>query len=376
MSVRPRLDDVKQTIWLTRSDLRALCGGDRARFEGWLMLNGAREYRALAEVDIDISQDLLTEPAEGALPEVCPVLTRFMRIVWSLRPDLQEVFDLDTPEGQEGFAWWYFVHGVAELKLTRFLTEDQKTFLNEPNLQFPGDTLLPLTRLMVQLWQRRPELQQAFPLDTVDGYAGFVQWCYSEAQADPWLGELFRDLQMRLLRSPAPIAPRLPRILFMIWSASAALQERFPDPASPAFHEWAHGEGQVLFPALGCLADAAKPATGKAPAIRTGHNGLPFGVNLIGHARGQFGIGEDVRMAALAMQAASIPFSIYNVEPGREVCQGDDSVDALITDQLPYAVNLLCTTGIETARLAATEISPVRRPSHDRLLAVGAAGVA
>src|SRR4051812_33826957 len=60
-------------------------------------------------------------------------------------------------------------------------------------------------------------------------------------------------------------------------------------------------------------------------------------------------------MAALALRAAGIPFSLYNVEPGREVCQGDNSVAALITDRLPYAINLLCTTGIETARLAAVE---------------------
>jgi hypothetical protein len=42
-----RLDDVRKTIWLTRPDLRELCGGDRARFEWWLLLNGTREYRAL-----------------------------------------------------------------------------------------------------------------------------------------------------------------------------------------------------------------------------------------------------------------------------------------------------------------------------------------
>ncbi|MGF7206206.1 glycosyltransferase involved in cell wall biosynthesis [Skermanella aerolata] len=344
---------MSKTIWLTRPDLRAMCEADLERFEWWLILNGAHEYGALAE--IDIPQNMLAEPADVALADVCPMLTRFMYFIWTQRADLQEVFDLGTKKSQEDFIWWYFIHGVSELKLTRLLTDEQKDFLNEPNLRFPGDPLLPLTRLMVELWQRRPELQQKFPVDTPAGYEDFVQWCYTEAQADGQLGELFHDLQVRLLQSPAPVAPHLSRILFIVWSASAALRERFPDPTNPAFQEWARSEGQTLFPALKCLADVAKPATGKAPAVHTKHDSLPFGVNLIGYARGQFGIGEDVRMAALAMQAAGIPFSIYNVEPGREVCQGDDSVEVLISDRLPYAINLLCTTGIETARLAAVE---------------------
>ncbi len=61
VSAHMRLDEVKRTIWLTRPDLRALCEGDQERFEWWLLLNGAREYRALAETPVTISQDL-SEP--------------------------------------------------------------------------------------------------------------------------------------------------------------------------------------------------------------------------------------------------------------------------------------------------------------------------
>ncbi|WP_207461086.1 glycosyltransferase [Azospirillum sp. SYSU D00513] len=366
LPARARLEEVKRTIWLTRPDLRALCEGDRARFEWWLLLHGAREYHALAEFEPDIPRDLLTEPAEEALPGVRPVLTRFMRQVWLMRPDLWEVFDLGTAGGQEAFGWWYFIHGIAELDLARFLTGEQKDFLAETDPRLVSGALLPFTRLMVQLWERRPDLQQAFPLNTDAGRADFTRWCYTDALEEPRLGELFRDLRDRVFRSPASSDPRVPRIAMMVWSESAPLRQRFPDPGSPAFLAWTRGEGQERAPILRCLmaepAQAGVPAgregneaTVAAPAMRTRGNSLPFGVNLIGYARGQFGIGEDVRMAALAMQAAGIPFSVYNVEPGREVHQGDDSIAALITDRLPYAVNLFCTTGIETARLAAVE---------------------
>ena len=40
---------------------------------------------------------------------------------------------------------------------------------------------------------------------------------------------------------------------------------------------------------------------------------LPFGVNLIGHIRGDFGLGESCRLVAAALQASEIPFTICNV---------------------------------------------------------------
>ncbi|SDX73956.1 Glycosyl transferases group 1 [Allochromatium warmingii] len=229
----PRLDDIKQTIWLTRPDLRQQFADNPARFDWWLLLNGATEYRALAEIEVIIDAALLTQPAPEAFADLHPSLTRFMRVVWAMRPDLQPVFDIRQRSGQAGFIHWYFQHGLRELQLDRFLTEEQR------------------------------------------------QWWNSVQRV--------------------PISTR------------------------------------------------TKPRKHRAPPD------LPFGVNLIGYAKGQLGIGEDVRMAALALQAAGIPFSIYNVEPGCEVCQNDESAVNHISSDLPYAINLFCTTGIEMARLAAVE---------------------
>ena len=58
-------------------------------------------------------------------------------------------------------------------------------------------------------------------------------------------------------------------------------------------------------------------------------------------------------MAARALDESEIPFTIYNIEPGREVSQNDKSAQGFISDNLPYNTNIFCTTGIETARLAA-----------------------
>lgn len=80
-------------------------------------------------------------------------------------------------------------------------------------------------------------------------------------------------------------------------------------------------------------------------------NTKPFGVNLYGYANGELGIGEDVRMLALAFKAAEVPFCIINIEPGSDVSQKDHSVDAWVVTKPEYHFNIFCMTGIEMCRL-------------------------
>jgi hypothetical protein len=78
---------------------------------------------------------------------------------------------------------------------------------------------------------------------------------------------------------------------------------------------------------------------------------LPFGVNLYGYAKGELGIGEDVRLAAAALRTQRIPFSIIDVEPGKEISQEDHSVQEWISQKPTYAINLFCIAGVMQARL-------------------------
>lgn len=71
----------------------------------------------------------------------------------------------------------------------------------------------------------------------------------------------------------------------------------------------------------------------------------PFGVNLIGHAFEMFGIGEDIRMAARALQAADVPCCVIHHPAANGAACSDRTLDPLIcTDPSggPYAFNLVC----------------------------------
>jgi hypothetical protein len=75
-----------------------------------------------------------------------------------------------------------------------------------------------------------------------------------------------------------------------------------------------------------------------------------FGVNLIGFARGELGIGEDIRQVACALEAQDIPVCVLDFAPGKNISQADDGVKHLMGDQPLYGINLFCLTGIETTR--------------------------
>ena len=81
----------------------------------------------------------------------------------------------------------------------------------------------------------------------------------------------------------------------------------------------------------------------------------PFGVNLFGYARGEIGIGEDVRLVAAALKENDIPFCIVDIELGKHVSQEDRSAEQWISDRPLYGINLFCQTGIEMSRFVSKE---------------------
>ena len=71
----------------------------------------------------------------------------------------------------------------------------------------------------------------------------------------------------------------------------------------------------------------------------------PFGVNLIGHAFEVFGIGEDIRMAAGALQAVGVPCCVIHHPAANGAACTDRTLEPLISsDPLggPYAFNFVC----------------------------------
>lgn len=132
------------------------------------------------------------------------------------------------------------------------------------------------------------------------------------------------DLPVDLHRSPIPLPQPLMRLLEPI----VQLTRQGPS----------HAESAGVMSRI--------DTTPRSPRIM--HGG--FGVNLIGFARGELGIGEDIRQVALALEAAGVPVCILDFAPGKNISQSDDTAARLMSDEPHYGINIFCLTGIETTR--------------------------
>jgi len=90
----------------------------------------------------------------------------------------------------------------------------------------------------------------------------------------------------------------------------------------------------------------------------------PFGVNLIGHAFEVFGIGEDIRMAARALEAAGVPCCVIHHPAANGSPCSDRSLEPLLCHDPaggPYAFNLICMAAPIQARwLLQAGLDPLR----------------
>jgi glycosyltransferase involved in cell wall biosynthesis len=75
-----------------------------------------------------------------------------------------------------------------------------------------------------------------------------------------------------------------------------------------------------------------------------------FGVNLFGFAYGELGIGEDLRMAVAACEAAGIPYRVVNIDAGKDLRQADSLLKQRVQRSelvAPYAINIFCMPGFD-----------------------------
>ncbi|MCW2285759.1 hypothetical protein M2323_002352 [Rhodoblastus acidophilus] len=151
----------------------------------------------------------------------------------------------------------------------------------------------PLLLVSVGVWLMRPDLQEAFDLETVEGQTRFLAW-----QVDYGVKEY------------------------------AVLREAFGRPDVRGLYLNAPAEGPPPAPAL--------PPSG--------------GVNLVGHLRARLGIGEDARCAAAALTAAAIPHVLIDAPTGPGIGTEPHAFDAEIVSSPVHATNLLFLSAWETFR--------------------------
>lgn len=214
--------------------------------------------------------------------------------------------------------------------------------------QFLGDR--PVTNLMFLVWLSRKDLQQAFDIHTRAGQKAFVNWYDVSSSREygispsgaaqtgmglsngnagrtnrltPWL--LYSRL-FALERRLAKVSRWLPKWI-RTWAKQAWL--RLMSSAARVTARSAHNrEGHVR----------KAEAKSVSPALPS-HKG-DNGVNLIGYAHAELGMGEHVRMSAAALSGTAVPFGVVNFNVGVPSRQKASLDYGSLSDSNKYKANL------------------------------------
>lgn len=208
------------------------------------------------------------------------------------------------------------------------------------------------------IYQCRVDLQEKFNLADEQGLFEFVAWLVRSAndvnvclQDEP---EFIQFCEKKLFKGR-----KLTVLEAVVYLSAQELPEQFVLPRDElAYQAWFKKTFQQA--GKGGLANIAKVHVGVRPMpagfkamVQQGRASVAnrtFGVNVIGYAYGQLGIGEDARMTARALQKLGIPFCMVNFAPGASIPQNDYSMHQYVVEEGPYSINLFCMTATETAR--------------------------
>lgn len=296
-------------------------------------------------------------------------MNRAMYFLWHARPELQEKFNLEDPTDFWDFLAWFYSDGMRQHLLADHVPAKIRFALNkraDDSLweYAEGDEERP-PLLLVLVLRTRPELKDTFDLNAPLGRLALLSWFFTMGARRLGLHPLISDQWRLWCFTPIMTGPwgfECPRIAFMSWVISTQLQNDYPldsEESHQSFLNWLDDKFKTddEWKWLKVPTREKKLHALYSTQVQYHPPTEKFGVNLIGFAFGELGIGEDIRMAAATCEKHGIPYSVVNINPGSVVRQGDLVLEEKVkantdpANAAPYPVNVFCLTGFETARI-------------------------
>ena len=233
-----------------------------------------------------------------------------MWFAWLLRPDARRGASLDDPEAQREFVIWWLLYGRAEYPAVWWFGLEQIAVAMEP-VQIEGQRL---PRLLRRLYLDRDDLRAAFPLNDAESVGDLLCWYRLSGPIELHAAPILRSEFLRLTEAPSgrlpwAASPAVLRIAAALHARQSQVKALF-DPSIPAARaaiaRWYSISGHRLIPAPTPPPEWTEPV----PVSRLGatrQSLIPCGVNLVGFADAEFGIGEDVRSVSAALEAVGFP---------------------------------------------------------------------
>lgn len=269
--------------------------------------------------------------------------------IWQIRDaDLQQLFPLRTPTQRARYLAWCVVHGQHEYAALREL----QPFWNQlsqpacvPSTQWSGG----ISRLLQLIVLGRPDLGIDSGLTDPESQEQALSWYFLKGGYLETTVVLKQGTWQRgyFLGSSSIARSNFVELAIRTRDDLRSAFDLETEEGQLGIEHWLinHGMHET---GLGLLVNPVKNAWPDVDVLRGTHR---FGVNLIGYAYGELGIGEDVRMAARSLLAAGVPFTIINIEPGKSIRQNERSLEQWVSEVPEYMFNIVCLTALEHLRV-------------------------
>ncbi|NJD04972.1 MAG: glycosyltransferase, partial [Methylococcaceae bacterium] len=248
-------------------------------------------------------------------------LTNLAYLTWLGRDDLRSALpDLANPLQQLSLIAWHYLQGVHEYRFYDYLSDGEIAVLIEPLApsEQHGDTI---PGWLLLAWVLDATLRGNIDINSATGCHQLVDWGERQGRERFRIDELIRAQR----NSPTT-------------HGGDGRGESSPNVAETG-NPLPAGEGRVR--AIASNASRSLSQAQSAP-----------GVNLVGYAAGELGIGEDVRMMVKSLLTTDIPFCVINRKPSSNIRQADDSILRYVSEQPIHPITIICMTGFDTVQLA------------------------
>ncbi len=244
-------------------------------------------------------------------------MTVAMWFAWLLRGDVRAGSSIIDPIGQRAFVSWWMLFAATEYPKAWWYGPQQVEVAMAP-VPVPGLSGFKIPALLLRLHQARSDLQHHFDLADAEQLGDYFCWYRLDAPYDLPAAPLLPGWAMAITeaasRRYAP--PTIPRMALALWSRSDELRlmMNLEQPgARRGLHHWysAHGLRWIPDP-------PAMPAALEIRPVRRSHarSLTQASISLVGFARAEFGIGEDVRILSRALEARTVAHTIAEVKVG------------------------------------------------------------
>lgn len=272
-------------------------------------------------------------------------------LIWQLRDqDLQKRYPLNTKESRLEFIGWCIVHGRKEYQILRQATCFWDSLNELANLVDPfmveDDPAYGISWMLVLIAKVRVDLN--LDISNSKGRESLLVWYLLHGRNELGLSDLpLPDWQIRFLFSASIAMPGLNCIQALLYNARPDVAQAFPFPSDhKTYIAWFRNNVMVE----AGLMDAFRISQLPIHRLIESQVTLPFGVNVIGYAYGELGIGEDARMAAHSLLAAGVPMTMIDFPPGRNISQSDISMADHVGEIATYSINIFCMSALEHGR--------------------------